>query len=334
MSKRIVGWLAAVGAVIAAPSVWAQGAPQLLWEASQSTSPFVFGATAVAWSPDGKSVAFGSADRWVRLRAAADGSLVRSFLARKGAVQRVAFSPDGARLGAIAERSVGAWRVSDGAELGGIETFAGIPDPALSPDGKLYGTAVSGTITLASLPSLAPVRTIAFGSRGYASRVGTVTFSPDSCTVLATDSQVVKLWRVSDGALLATLTGSAPILFAPDGLSFVTGSATGLSRWRAGDGAALGAIDTHGVSVSALAFARNGRSLAAGGYRAFVTADGLWDQVGVVSFIRLADGAILHSYDQETGIAVLSLAFSPDQTELAFGRYDGTAVLALTPALP
>jgi hypothetical protein len=64
-----------------------------------------------------------------------------------------------------------------------------------------------------------------------------------------------------------------------------------------------------------------------------VDADGLWQQKGVIRFWRVADGVLRNVYDARTGIGVTSpVAWSPDATRFAYGTYDGTAVVARTPA--
>jgi WD40 repeat protein len=104
--------------------------------------------------------------------------------------------------------------------------------------------------------------------------------------------------------------------------------------WRLSDGAAVmqfsGAADNEGVG--AIRFTPDGARLVTTGYRPFVDADGLWQQVGVIRFWRVADGALRNSYQARTGIAVTSpVAWSPDGTAFAYGTYEGTAVVARAP---
>jgi hypothetical protein len=64
-----------------------------------------------------------------------------------------------------------------------------------------------------------------------------------------------------------------------------------------------------------------------------VDADGLWQQKGVIRFWRVADGALRHVYDARTDLGVTSpVAWSPDVSRFAYGTYEGTAVVARTPA--
>ena len=85
--------------------------------------------------------------------------------------------------------------------------------------------------------------------------------------------------------------------------------------------------------VGALRFTPDGTRLVTTGYLPFIDADGLWQQVGVIRFWRVADGALRNSYHRRTGIAVTSpVAWSPDGARFAYGTYEGTVVVARTPA--
>ena len=69
------------------------------------------------------------------------------------------------------------------------------------------------------------------------------------------------------------------------------------------------------------------------GYYAFQDNGGSWQQLGYIRFWRMADGALRQQFDQHTGIAVTSaVALSPDTTQFIYGTYEGTVVVARTPA--
>jgi len=46
---------------------------------------------------------------------------------------------------------------------------------------------------------------------------------------------------------------------------------------------------------------------------------------------RVSDGTLLQTYDQETGMGVLSIQFSPDGQLLGYGRGDATVVVVRNP---
>jgi len=76
----------------------------------------------------------------------------------------------------------------------------------------------------------------------------------------------------------------------------------------------------HGSSVNSVAYSPDGATLASGSRDKTIK---LW---------RVSDGALLQTYDQETGTGVHAVAFSPDGALFAYGRADATLVLARTPS--
>ncbi len=75
----------------------------------------------------------------------------------------------------------------------------------------------------------------------------------------------------------------------------------------------------HGRTVSSVAFSPDGSLLASGSDDRTIK---LW---------RVSDGALLQTYDEETGTGVLSIQFSPDGRLFGYGREDATVVVARKP---
>jgi WD40 repeat protein len=96
---------------------------------------------AVAFSPDGKTLATASKDNTARLVAAADGrELAR--IAHDAEVGAVAFSPDGKTLAtASMDNTARLVAVADGRELARITHDGPVQAVAFSPDGKTLATA-------------------------------------------------------------------------------------------------------------------------------------------------------------------------------------------------
>jgi len=167
---------------------------------------------------------------------------------------------------------------------------------------------------------------------GHAGAVGSVAFSPDGQT-LASGSydNTIKLWRVSDGTLLRTLTGHRDsvlsVAFSPDGQTLASGSwDRTITLWRVSDGRLLRTLTGHTYCVTSVAFSPDGETLASGSGDRTIR---LW---------RVSDGTLLRTLTGHTS-PVTSVAFSPDGQTLASGSdstiklwrvSDGTLLRTLT----
>ena len=329
-----------------APTVRAQGAPQIVWEVP-TPSLLANSIQGVGWAPGTVArVAVGSTDRWVRTRRSSSGALVYSVLQphRSGGADQTVYSTDGAFL-AVHNRSGGfAYRVHravDGVFLG---TLAATIEPngiiRFAPDAQLIG-AVGGDGTLSRwrIANFTLVRAV--GS-GYDRVTTTFNFSPNGAFQAAASQGSITIQRRDTGAIVRILTGGttrgfAPMAFTPDSTRLAAWASlpNETTLWRISDGVALMRFANAATNegVVALRFSPDGTRLVTTGYLPFEGSDGLWQQKGMIRFWRVADGALRRTFDAHTGIGVTSpIAWSPDATRFAYGTYEGTAVAAITPA--
>jgi WD40 repeat protein len=142
-----------------------------------------------------------------------------------------------------------------------------------------------------------------------------IAFAPDGAVLVSASRGAVRLWTVSDGALLHTLEGYTEhvtsVDFSPKGDLVATGSWDEMIKlWRASDGTLLREWRDLSGSMISIAFSPDGAILASGD--------------GMVQLWQVTDGELLRIQSGHEDPQVQSIAFSPDGTILATGTFDGT----------
>jgi WD40 repeat protein len=216
----------------------------------------------------------GGTDVW-RL---ADETMVHSF-----AGGYAAFSADGARLatgGLGIDRNVRVHAVPSGTQVADIYTGSYVTAVTLSPDGQTAASGdFDGGVTLWDVASGNPLQTLSNGGE-----VRTLAFSPDGQVLASAGGGVapdstIKLWRVTDGALLRALVGHGigvrSVDFSPDGAMLISsGTDVGFARsirfWQTADGTLLKTLDPGSSAVPSVAFSPDGATFVYGRVNGFV----------------------------------------------------------------
>jgi WD40 repeat protein len=180
--------------------------------------------SSLAWSPDGKSLAFGSGDT-LEIFDAESAERIRTLIGHTEEVKSVAWSPDGRSLASASnDGTVKLWDANTGGEL---RTF---PEPAgtsvaWSPDGKFLACITRDKVLLLDAGTCSNTRTLD-SHQDYALRLA---WSSDGKSLAAAgDDHAVKLLDAASGEEFRTLRGHTEgvndVQWSPDGKSLASAS--------------------------------------------------------------------------------------------------------------
>jgi WD40 repeat protein len=294
--------------------------------------------TAVAFSPDDRLIASGSADNSVKLWDAATGKELRSLEGHQACVTGVAFSPDGqSMVTASADRTVRVWEVATGKMMQRLQGHDGpVTCVAYSPDGR---SVASGSEDRTLRIWNADTWEVSLEFKEHTRPVRAVAFSPDSSKV-ASIGQGPKgeflVWNAYKGGIHLRLPNKpwTCVAFDPDGQHLATGEAGAVERddngspyqvllkpavsiWDLNTKQSIQALNGHEDVITQIAFRPDGKQLVSSGADQVVR---VWD---------LATGKEAVKFHEEQ--AALSVAFSADGARIASGGADHTVKLWAPP---
>ncbi len=284
--------------------------------------------TTVAFSPDDRLIASGSADNSVILWEAANGKEIRRLNGHQAGVTGVSFSPDGTRLAtSSADRTVRVWDTATGKELLCHKEHAGIVNcVAFSPDGRHVASGSEDT-TVHIWDAESGELTRKF--TGHSSPIRAIAFSPDSKKVASIGQRPKQgeflLWEASSGESIFKKNGKAwtSVAFDSDGQRLATGEVGNIDGnsvslkpavviWGLTGGQIL-RLEVHEDAITQVAFRPDGKELVSSSADQTVR---LWDVV---------TGKEVATFHEDT--AALSAAFSPDGQRIVSGSADHTVKL-------
>ncbi len=274
-------------------------------------------AYSVAFSPDGRALAFATFDGSIQLWDVSTGQLTGTFGGDLGTVFTVAFNPDGTALatGGI-DNTVRVWNLQTGEPLLALVGHKSkVTSVVFSPDGRTLAT-VGDDADVHLLDSEKGLRRL----EGHKDEVRGIAFSPDGKTLASASSdQTIRLWDVATGEYLRILRDHTDkvlaVAFSPDGRYLASGSADKtVLLWDASTGQLVRTFRGHDLGIASLAFSPDSTVLASASDDHVVY---LWD---------VDTGKILAALKEHTDW-VWSVVFSPDGYWLATASPDKTVIV-------
>ena len=272
--------------------------------------------TAVAFSPDGKTLASSSRDKTIKLWNIARGEEIGTLNGHVNEVNAIAFSPDGETLASGSyDGTIKFWDFSNQQELRSLKGHSmQVNAIAFSPDGgTLASISYDGTIKLWNLSIETDERTL----KGHSTLVNSVAFSPNGETLASgSGDNTIKLWDLSTGRDEGTLKGHSgwvyTVAFSPDGKTLASGSWDNtIKLWNLKEENLFRTLSGHSNEVYSVAFSPDGKTLASASRDNTIK---LWE----ISTGK--DLGTLKGHSNE----VVSVAFSPNRKTLASGSKDNT----------
>ena len=245
---------------------WGQEATQTLHLAWQAHVTNIF---ALAFSPDGRTLASGGWDNTVKLWELKHGTLLWTGW-HTGQVNDIAFAPDGHLLASGGDDSlIRLWDTQGGTQM---QLFGGqaatVHSLAWSPDGKVLASGHDDGSVWLWEPEM-PEPGIHRQLSEHVSWVNGLAFSPDGTQLASTSFDgTVKLWEMESGNCCQTFFGHTDrvtrVAWSPDGGTVASGSWDGtIYLWDIMQGRARASLRAAGDStmIASVAFTPDSRTL-------------------------------------------------------------------------
>ncbi len=271
---------------------------------------------AIAYSPDGQTLAASDSNGEIRLWNVRDGQCLLTCSGHNNWVRAIKFSPDGKQLASSSDdRTIKIWDLAEGICLQTIGDGIHSLGLSFSPDGRyLASGSADNIIYYWELATGTCVREFV----GHQDWSVDVKFHPEGHQLVSAGAdRTVRVWDVATGNCDRIFNGHenwvTTVDYSPDGKTILSGSLDGtLRRWdTAGDAACQSVLTRHGDEIWSAAFSPDGAYFASAGVG------------GLLRIWRTSDGSCAH-YLEGHNKRLWSVAFHPDGHCLASGGEDQT----------
>jgi WD40 repeat protein len=274
--------------------------------------------TAIAISPDGKTLASASEEKTIKVWALPKGNRIATIPSRQESVTDLAMSPDGTLLASVAaDENVKLWSLPTGRLRATLKDTEYVRALAISPDGKMLATTGGDSIKLWTLPAGAPLGVLGEN----ATQINALAISPDSkILVSGAGNETIQLWSLPEKTALKTFPSqrygdtTSALAVSPDGQTLLSISAgRAVKLWSLPEGRLLKTANISSSTSLAISPQLDTMALAI-------------SYEGDISLRSVPEGNLLGALEGHQE-AVNALSISPDGEVLASGDNDGVIAL-------